>query len=65
MPSWTHCLRAIVLLAIAGFGLVILSSHWLLLALLIAAAFIVLWFCRKAAPSTSSQPQKRKEHTPS
>ena len=46
MPTWTVCLQTIVLLAIAGFGLVILSSHWLLLVLLFAAVVITLWLCR-------------------
>ena len=46
MPTWTICLQAIVLLAIAGFSLVILSSHWLLLVLLFGAALITLWLCR-------------------
>ena len=46
MPTWTLCLQAIVLLAIAGFGLVILSSHWLLLVLLFAAVVITVWRCR-------------------
>jgi|GEM_PF-3940702 hypothetical protein len=40
MPSWTQCLQASVLLAITGFCLVVVSYHWLLLAVLIAAAFV-------------------------
>ena len=46
MPAWSFFLQAFVLLAIAGFGLVILSSHWLLLVLLFAAVVIILWLCR-------------------
>jgi hypothetical protein len=46
MPTWTVCLQTIVLLAIAGFGLVILSSHWLLLVLLFGAAVITPWLLR-------------------
>lgn len=46
MPTWTLCLQVIVLLAIAGFGLVILNSHWLLLVLLLAAVVITMWLCR-------------------
>lgn len=40
MPTWTQCLQAIVLLSITGFCLVVVSYHWLLLAVLIVAAFV-------------------------
>ncbi len=40
MPTWTQCLQAIVLLAITGFCLVVVSYHWLLLTVLIVAAFV-------------------------
>ena len=40
MPTWTQCLQAIVLLAITGFCLVVVSYHWFLLAVLIIAAFV-------------------------
>jgi hypothetical protein len=40
MPNWTQCLQAIVLLAITGFCLVVVSYHWLLLAVLIVTAFV-------------------------
>lgn len=46
MPSWTLCLQLMVLLAIAGFGLVILSSHLLTLALTFAAIVLLLWLYR-------------------
>ncbi len=42
MPSWTQCLQAIFLLAITGFCLVVVSYHWLLLAVLVAAAFVAI-----------------------
>ncbi len=40
LPTWTQCLQAIVLLSITGFCLVVVSYHWLLLAVLIVAAFV-------------------------
>lgn len=40
MPTWTQCLQTIVLLAITGFCLVVVSYHWLLLAVLIITAFV-------------------------
>jgi len=42
IPSWTQCLQILVLLAIAGFTLVVVSGYWHLLALLIIAAVVVL-----------------------
>jgi len=42
IPSWTKCLQAIVLLAIAGFALVIVRGFWPILALIIIAAVVVL-----------------------
>ncbi len=42
IPSWTKCLQAIVLLAIAGFALVIVRGFWPILVLLIVAAILAL-----------------------
>lgn len=45
MPTWTQCLQAIVLLAIGGFGLVVLNGFWPVLVLFIISAFILwLWW---------------------
>lgn len=43
IPSWTKCLQVLVLLAIAGYSLVIVSSFWHGLALLIILA-VIGWF---------------------
>jgi 1,4-dihydroxy-2-naphthoate octaprenyltransferase len=43
-PTWSQCLVAITLLAIAGFALVILSGFWHVLALLLIAVAAV-WLC--------------------
>jgi hypothetical protein len=44
MPSWKTFLQVLVLLAIAGFVLTILSGFWHVLALLILAiALLSLW----------------------
>lgn len=51
MPSWTQCLQAIVLLAIGGFALVILSGFWHVAALLAVAVGIVwLFWTNRARP---------------
>ena len=42
IPSWTKCLQTLVLLAIAGYTLVVVSGYWHVLALLIIAAVVVL-----------------------
>ena len=39
---WTKYLQILVLLAIAGFALVVISGFWHVLALLIIAAVVVL-----------------------
>ena len=49
MPTWTQCLFAIVLLAITGFALVILSGFWHLIALLLAFVALILWLWRRPA----------------
>mgnify|MGYP001312306851 CR=1 FL=1 len=36
MPTWTQCLAAMVLLAITGFSLVIVSGYWRFITLLLA-----------------------------
>ena len=45
MPTWKSYLQAIVLLAIAGFALIIVSGFWhvLTLVLVVAAAGLWLW----------------------
>ena len=45
MPNWTQCLRTIVLLAITGFTLVIVSGLWKIIALLIIGAG-AMWLWR-------------------
>jgi len=40
MPTWKQCLQTIVLLAIGGFGLVVLSGFWPVLVLFCMAAVI-------------------------
>jgi hypothetical protein len=42
IPSWTKCLQILVMLAIAGFTLVVVSGFWHVLALLIIAAVVAL-----------------------
>jgi uncharacterized membrane protein len=42
MMSWSKYLQILVLLAIAGFALVVLSGYWHVLALLIIGAVVVL-----------------------
>ena len=42
IPSWTKCLQTLVLLAIAGYTLVVVSGYWHVLALLIIAAVVIL-----------------------
>ena len=43
MPTWPQCLAAMVLLAITGFFLVIVSGYWPFLALLLAFVALNLW----------------------
>ena len=45
MPTWKTCLQILVLLAIVGFALVIVSSYWHVLALLIIAALVLWLWC--------------------
>jgi hypothetical protein len=47
MPTWTQCLQVVVLLAITGFALVVVSSFWKILALITLAATLMLWLGRK------------------
>jgi hypothetical protein len=42
MPNYNQCLQAIVLLAIGGFALVVLSGFWPVLVLFIISA-VILW----------------------
>ena len=49
MPTWTQCLAAMVLLAITGFSLVIVSGYWHFIALLLGFVALVVWLCRKTA----------------
>ena len=49
MPTWTQCLIAMVMLAITGFSLVIVSGYWHFFALLLAFVALILWLCRKPA----------------
>ena len=47
MPTWTHLLFAMVMLAITGFSLVIVSGYWHFIALLLAFVAFILWLWRK------------------
>jgi hypothetical protein len=47
MPDWNQCLRALVLLSIVGFTLVIASGLWKIIALLIIGAG-ALWVWRSS-----------------
>lgn len=47
MPTWKQCLQAIVLLAIAGFALVVLSGFWPVMAIFCLTA-VIAGFCRGA-----------------
>lgn len=49
MPSWPHLLLTLVLLAIIGFALVILSGFWHLIALLLAFAAFIAWLWRRGS----------------
>ena len=49
-PTWSQCLVAITLLAMAGFALVILSGFWHVLALLLIACALVWIFLSPASP---------------
>ena len=46
MPDWKQSLNILVLLSIAGFGLVITSLFWRI-AIFLALAAIILWFPRR------------------
>jgi uncharacterized membrane protein len=48
MPTWSQCLAAMVLLALTGFSLVIVSGYWRFVTLLLAFVALILWLCRKA-----------------
>lgn len=47
MPTWTQLLFVIVLLALVGFALVIVSGFWHCIALLLAFAALIMWLWRR------------------
>ena len=45
MPSWKTSLQILVLLSIGGFALLLVSSLWHVLVLLVVAAALLLLWC--------------------